>query len=261
LSLNLDKIKKETKILIEGKFNSEDFDCSYTQSYLPFDNKEKMYIEHEWSRVIKNRPFLFNGQLFHSLDYKYHNTKIMLRMCNSNFMEYIGTNTYEFNRLFGQNRIVRPISVGTMIITSDNKWVIGRRKNSFNYEGFYTLIAGYMDPAKDIINSKPEPFFALKRELEEEGGVHANDINKIICIGMIGENQPYLAFISTLNTSFEEFCTMIPDQREFLNLEGFDLKKRTIDDFVYCNYHRTTPHSIGNILLCYQLNLPDYTIR
>jgi len=34
--------------------------------------------------------------------------------------------------------------------------------------GYYTLVAGYMDPDKDILDFKPDP---IKRELKEETGI------------------------------------------------------------------------------------------
>jgi hypothetical protein len=44
----------------------------------------------------------------------------------SSFKEWIGTKSNRFKELFGQNRIIKPMSVGTMIVTADNKWIIGR---------------------------------------------------------------------------------------------------------------------------------------
>jgi len=73
--------------------------------------------------------------------------------------------------LFGQDNIVRPLSIGTMIITTDDKWIIGRRLETHDYQGYYTLVAGYMDPDKDILDFKPDPLVAIKRELKEETGI------------------------------------------------------------------------------------------
>ncbi len=65
--------------------------------------------------------------------------------------------------MFGQDNIVRPLSIGTMIITTDNKWIIGRRLETHDYQGYYTLVAGYMDPDKDILDFKPDPLIATER--------------------------------------------------------------------------------------------------
>ena len=37
--------------------------------------------------------------------------------------------------------------------------------------GYYTLVAGYMDPDKDILDFKPGPLVDIKRELKEETGI------------------------------------------------------------------------------------------
>ncbi|MDP9288979.1 MAG: hypothetical protein M3P08_12385 [Thermoproteota archaeon] len=50
-----------------------------------------------------------------------------------------------------------------MIITTDNKWIIGRRLETHDYQGYYTLVAGYMDPDKDILDFKPDPLIATER--------------------------------------------------------------------------------------------------
>jgi hypothetical protein len=36
---------------------------------------------------------------------------------------------------------------------------------------YYTLVAGYMDPDKDILDFKPDPLVAIKRKLKEETGI------------------------------------------------------------------------------------------
>ena len=84
-------------------------------------------------------------------------------MCLSSFNKYVGTFSNEYKRLFGQDNIVRPLSVGTMIITTDNKWILGRRLGTHDYQGYYTQVAGYMDPDKDILDFKPDPLIATER--------------------------------------------------------------------------------------------------
>lgn len=117
----------------------------------------------------------------------------------SSFKEWIGTKGNKSKERFSQNKVIRPLLVGSMIVTSDNKWIIGRRQETYDFEGQYTLLAGYMDPDKDIVNSKPDRFFAMKREIEEETGIDKNqDISKLICLGADGIDQPYLAFRTQL---------------------------------------------------------------
>lgn len=245
-------------ILTEGNFKLEDIYFSYKSTDVSFSSEEKLCIENKWNTYKRNKPFLFNGQLFHIENYKFDNSRIMLWTCKSSFKKYTGTNSDNFRRLFGQDKIIRPISVGTMIITSDNKWIVGIRSNTYDYQGYYTLIAGFMDPTRDIINSKPDPFHALKREIMEESGIHSRNIDSIMCIGLVGQKQPYLAFVSTLNIPFAEFKDTIPQEKEFKRLEKVELTRKKIEKFLSNNYNAMTPHALANLLLYHSSKLSNY---
>ena len=165
--MDFDRIRREkTRIIIENKFEPADIICSYVPVKTSFDIRERSCIENEWIEASKSKQFLFDGQLFHVKNQEVWNSKIKFSMYKSSFKEYLGTNNSKFKRLFNSSNVIRPISVGTMIITSDNKWIIGKRLGTKNYKGYYSLIAGYMDPSKDLINSKPDPFFAINREIQ-----------------------------------------------------------------------------------------------
>jgi 8-oxo-dGTP pyrophosphatase MutT (NUDIX family) len=253
--MNLDEIKQKTQIKSQGKFQSSDITCSYTPIYLSYNDEERSYIENEWNEEIKIKPYLFDGKLIHVKKQSLHNSRIMFSMCNSSFKEFIGTYSYEYKKLFNKNKIIRPISVGTMIITSDDKWIIGRRSKTHDYEGYYTLVAGYMDPDKDLVNSRPDPFLAAKRELIEETGVQDDDITSIICLGLSGETQPYLAFLTSVTISLDQFNRRIPEDNEFVKLESYDLTRESIESFLMSNYKKISPHTLANIFMYCSLEL------
>jgi 8-oxo-dGTP pyrophosphatase MutT (NUDIX family) len=141
-------------------------------------------------------------------------------------------------------------SVGSVVVTADNKWIIGRRLKTYDFEDQYTLLSGYMDPDKDIINSKPDPFFAIKREIEEETGIDKDhDIGSVVCLGLDGIEQPYLAFSTLLNISYDELITKIPGEKEFWNLEVYEYEERSIENFIMSNHKVLTPHSLANLLM------------
>jgi 8-oxo-dGTP pyrophosphatase MutT (NUDIX family) len=185
---------------------------------------------------------------------EFHNSSIVFYLCNSTFKEFFVTNSAEFKKIFGKKNVVRPLSVATMILTSDNKWIIGRRSKTHDYELSYALVAGYMDPEKDIVNSKPDPFYAIQRELIEETGILSQDISSVSCLGLDGESQPYLAFVTALTISSELFNSLVPIEKEFTQFEYYDLQREAIKDFLLSNYKQITPHSLANILMFYSLD-------
>ena len=175
-------------------------------------------------------------------------------MCKSSFKEWLGTKSNGFKEAFGQNRIIRPLSVGSMMVTADNKWVIGRRLKTYDFAGQYAVVGGYMDPDKDIINSKPNPFFAIKREIEEETGIDKKrDIENVICLGLNDIDQPYLAFNTQLKISYDELISNMPEEKELKKLEAFDYEKQAVGNFVLSNYKELTPHTLANMLMSHKL--------
>jgi 8-oxo-dGTP pyrophosphatase MutT (NUDIX family) len=141
-----------------------------------------------------------------------------------------------------------------MIVTSDNKWIIGRRLETYDFEGRYTLLAGYMDPDRDIINFKPDPFFAIKREIVEETGIDKNrDISNIACLGLDCTDQPYLAFSTQLGISYDELISNMPEEKEFRNFEAYQYEKQSIENFITSKYKELTPHTLANMLMSHKV--------
>jgi 8-oxo-dGTP pyrophosphatase MutT (NUDIX family) len=255
--MDLDKLRHErTQIITEGILQPENIDCLYSPTSIRFQDEEKLIIEREWKKEAKKKPTIFDGKLFHVKRQEFVLHRLVFDTCISSFKEWIGTKSNEFKELFGQNRIIfiKPLSVGTMLVTADNKWIIGRRLKTYDFEGQYTLLAGYMDPDKDIVNSKPDPFFAIKREIEEETGINKDcDIGNITCLGLDGTDQPYLAFSTQLKMSYNELISNIPKEKEFKKFEAYQHERQSIENFIISNYKELTPHTLANMLMSHRV--------
>ena len=253
--MKIDLLRQErTKIVTEGRLKSENIDCFYSPDRISFNDIERSYIDKEWNYQIKKKPSIFDGKLFHVKRQEFLLPQLVFDTCLSSFKEWIGTKGIKFNRLFGQEGIIKPLSVGSMVVTSDNKWIIGRRMKTYDFEGQYTLLAGYMDPDKDIVNFKPDPFFAIKREIEEETGINKNrDISNIVCLGLDCTAQPYLAFSTQLRISYNELISNIPEEKEFRKFEGYPYERHSIENFIMSKYKELTPHTLANMLMSHKM--------
>jgi 8-oxo-dGTP pyrophosphatase MutT (NUDIX family) len=253
--MKLDKLRQErTHILIESKLQSENIDCLYSPITIAFQDSERSYIEKEWDREVKGKPIIFDGTLVHVMRQDFSQSNLVFDTCMSSFKEWIGTKSNEFEKIFGRNRVIKPLSVGSMIVTADNKWIIGRRSKTYDFERQYTLLGGYLDPEKDIVNSKPNPFHAIRREIEEETGIDKkHDIGSVICLGLDGIDQPYLAFNTQLKISYDELVYGTPKEKEFRTLDGYENEKRSLENFVTTNYKELTPHTLANILMSHKV--------
>jgi 8-oxo-dGTP pyrophosphatase MutT (NUDIX family) len=253
--MELNKLRHErTKIVTEGKLQSENIDCFYSPVRISFNDNERSYIDKKWNYEVKKKPSIFDGKLFHVKRQEFLLPRLVFDTCMSSFKEWIGTKRNEFKKLFGQNRIIKPLSVGSMIVTSDNKWIIGRRLETYDFEGRYTLLAGYMDPDRDIVNFRPDPFFAIKREIEEETGINKNrDISNIACLGLDCTDQPYLAFSTQLGISYDELISNMPEEKEFRNFEAYQYEMQSIENFITSKYKELTPHTLANMLMSHKV--------
>ncbi len=254
----IDKLRHErTHIVSEGRFHPDNIDILHSPDRIPFNSTERSYIGNEWNEELKKKPSIFDGKLFHVNRQEFILSHLIFHTCMSSFKEWISTKGNNFKKLFcqnSQNKVIRPLSVGSMIVTSDNKWIIGRRKETYDFEGQYTLLSGYMDPDKDIVNSKPDPFFAIKREIEEETGIDKNqDISNVICLGADGTHEPYLAFRTQLRISYNELISNVPVEKEFIKFEAYQHEKQSVKDFIISTYKELTPHTLANILMSYDV--------
>ncbi|MGB7953757.1 MAG: hypothetical protein WCF23_07230 [Candidatus Nitrosopolaris sp.] len=91
LDRNLDKIKHiKTQIVTEDRFKAQNIECRYIPTRILFNHQEKTCIENERNKAQKNKPFLFDGKLFHIQNQKLQDSKIIFSMCISSFEEYVG---------------------------------------------------------------------------------------------------------------------------------------------------------------------------
>lgn len=127
----VDKLRhKRTQIIAEGKLTSENIICSYSPIRISFTHDERSIINTEWNNAVAKKQPIFDGKLFHVKNQEFRPPHLIFDTCMSSFKEWIGTKSNKFKRLFGQDKTIRPLSVGSTIVTADNKWVIGRRRNS-----------------------------------------------------------------------------------------------------------------------------------
>ena len=254
-TMDLDMLRVErTQIVTEGKLTPKNIDCLYSPIRMTFTDNERLYIDKEWKNEVKRKRPTFDGKLFHVKRHDSGQSGLVLETCISSFKEWIGTRSSEFMKLFDQTRVIKPLSVGSMIITSDNKWIIGRRVKTYDLEGKYALLGGYVDPDRDLFSSKPDPFFAIKREVEEETGINGKQyIRSVICLGLNVIDQPCLGFNVLLKLSYNELISNIPKEKEFKRLEGYDYDKGSIERFVKSSYNELTPHTLAIILMSHNV--------
>ncbi|MGA8914538.1 MAG: hypothetical protein WB474_00960 [Nitrososphaeraceae archaeon] len=107
------------------------------------------------------------------------------------------------------------------MITEDNTLILARRSSSIDGSKYaLSVIAGYLDPQKDILRVHNKDgsdyvdivdiFHGIEREIYEETGIAAYDVVELVCLGIIAnrkQNQMNIPFCGTLNISSDEVVT------------------------------------------------------
>ena len=133
------------------------------------------------------------------------------------------------------------------MITKDDKLILGRSSSIDGSKYAPSVIAGYLDPQKDIlrIHNKDgsvyvdfvDIFHGIEREIYEEIGIAAYDIVELVCLGIIAnrkENQMNIPFCGTLNISSDEVVTKISKTQdsEFSEILFVQNDLRSINEFI-----------------------------
>ena len=130
--------------------------------------------------------------------------------------------------------------MGAVLITEDNKLILGRRSLSIDGSKYaLSVIAGYLDPQKDILHIHNKDgsdyvdivdiFHGIEREIYEETGIAAYEVVELVCLGIIAnwkQNQMNIPFCGTLNISSDEVIT------EFSEILFVQNDLRSINEFM-----------------------------
>jgi 8-oxo-dGTP pyrophosphatase MutT (NUDIX family) len=153
-------------------------------------------IEREWSQNDRTGTvLLFDGTMARWESWEAGPQALRLVLSETRYKPFLGTNLRhpELADRFGRNVLANPVGVSPALLTADNFLMLGRRNASVAYYPERTHpFAGAMEP-----RDGPDVFAAVRRELEEELSLTAEDIAEIRCTGIVEDRalrQPELIF-------------------------------------------------------------------
>lgn len=242
-------MQNEMVIIAKGKFYPNNINIFYKSKRINQSKDAIQFIETKWTYIAANNPSSFNGALFRVDSYNIHNNNnnlIELQLSDTDYKEFIATRTYEFVKRFGIQYTANPLSVGAVLVTKDNKIVLGKRAEDIVDVGKskVSVVAGYLDPKQDMVNSVDDNnininiFSAVKREIYEETGIiEEKHIVDLMCMGLIDNkenNQINMPFYCKLNIPANEFevKNASSSQEEFSKIVIIDNSVQSIDDFI-----------------------------
>jgi len=162
-------------------FNSENITAVIVDSgRSPLSNVIRNDLNKKWDLLPgKKWPNDTNPSRFRYEGHKVQDGKIILMVSPSvSYKDYAAWDQ-NFTIQYGIDSAPLPISVTTLIETTDHKLVLTKRKPEADYKaGGLSGVGGFMEIKKDAKpNGTPDILGALKREANEETGLESNELN------------------------------------------------------------------------------------
>lgn len=170
--------REEFEILVRGSFSRAAVCVDYTPGGFAPEPPIDAHIDRAWQTYLGTSAekgiHLYNGPLFRLDGFERTENGMHLFLSDTDFRACIGTSSAEFASAFPSAGRANPLTVSVVVVTSDRKIVIEKRRRVDSRRRAYHVIAGYMERDKDPARP-PHPFDTLNREVREELGIDLDE--------------------------------------------------------------------------------------
>lgn len=202
------------EILAAGRFAPRQVDVRHNPVPRPTTPELDRLIHAEWE--IRKREadaqgrLLFNGNLLRYLSHDAGPDHFHLDVGPTCYRDFLGTNLYHRHRVedFGWNRFANPVGTTATLILPGGMLIFGRRSSQVAWHaGYLHTFGGALEEIDRGDGPVIDAFAAVLRELHEEAGLTAADVEDLTCVGLIRDreiHQPELLFEARIRLSLAE---------------------------------------------------------
>jgi 8-oxo-dGTP pyrophosphatase MutT (NUDIX family) len=249
----------EFEILARGLFRPDQLAITYDPAlHMPTDPAIQQWMDTLWTQKLamaREQGFpLFDAPLFRFVNAEARTDgSLHLTLGDTGYKEYVTTRVPEFYRGRQRQELGNALSVCSVVETSDGYILIDKRQGVDVYAGRYHVIGGFFERDRDSTESaQPDPFGAIRREIREETGIQAADIQEQYCLGVVYDlATPHaeLCFLTRLHISLAEVKTRIPEEDEIKQLETLLVTEQSLRDFITRHHGNISATGEPNLLL------------
>jgi 8-oxo-dGTP pyrophosphatase MutT (NUDIX family) len=197
---------------------------------------------------------LFDAPLFRLIHVEVSSDGILhLILGDTTYKEYTVTRLPTFARGRKREQLSNPLAVCSVVETRDGFMLYEQRQNAAVHAGRFHVIAGFFERNSDRDEQgRPDPFGAMRREIREETGIQATDIEEQYCLGAVYDVvNPHgeLCFLTRLHISLAEVLTRTPEDDEVKELLSLAVTKESLRDFLVKNHGNISATGEPNLLL------------
>jgi len=247
----------EFEILAHGLYRPDQLDITYNPSLsMPITPAIQQWMDTLWQQKLaiaqeKGIP-LFDAPLFRLITAESRPNGILhLVLGNTSYKEYVTTRVPEFTQGRARQELGNALSVCSVVETSDGHILLDKRQGVDVYNGRYHVIGGFFERERDMA-TRPDPFQAIRREIREETGIQAADIQEQCCLGVVYDvATPHgeICFLTHLNIPLAEVQKRTPEENEIKQLLFLRVTPESLRDFVLKNHGNISATGEPNLLM------------
>ncbi|HEY0755363.1 MAG TPA: NUDIX hydrolase [Ktedonobacteraceae bacterium] len=249
----------EFAIIARGFFLPEQLEIEYDPALsMPTTPALEAWMEELWQKKLvlarqRNIP-LYDAPLFRYVkaEVTRENT-LRLVLGNTGYKEYVTTREVEFASQHARAELGNALSVCSVVETSDGHILLDKRAGVDVYEGRYHVIGGFFERGLDInAEARPDPCAAISREIHEETGVQASDIQQLACLGAVYDlltPHAELCFFTRLNIPLHTVLERTPLDREIKQLRSLAITASSLRAFILEQHGNLSATGEPNLLM------------
>ncbi len=248
----------EFEIVVHGLYSPERVVIDYDPTRrMPVTTGIQAWMDEEWQRKLKlareQDQRLFDAPLFRLITATSQtNSVLYLVLGDTSYKEYITTRTPDFAQTHPREHLGNPLAVCSVVETSDNHILLDKRQGVDVYVGRYHVIGGFFERKLDM-GVQPDPFAAIRREIREETGIQATDIEEQYSLGVVYDLQtPHgeMCFLTQLNISLDEVLhNRTPEEDEIKQLYSLHITAESLHEFIVTHHGNISATGEPNLLL------------
>lgn len=249
---------REFEILAQGCFSYAQVEINYRPEWrMPSTPEQEDWMDDLWQTRLTEAcaagKRLFDAPLFRLVGAEStSDNKLVLRLGDTSYKEYVTTREASFARQHAREELGNAIGVCSVVETSDDHILLDKRQGVDAYEGRYHVIGGFFERGLDMAGHLPDPFAAVRREIREETGIQAEDIQTLHCLGAAYDLlMPHgeILFLARLNIPLAEVLRREPEEDEIKELKTLHVSAESLKTFLLEHHGRISATGEPNLLL------------
>ena len=198
---------------------------------------------------------LFCGSLCRLDRYEVHGTELAVSLSRTDYRQMLGTSGDAPSAV--SNARADGIGVSAVVVTRDANIVVARRSDLvIDCPGMLDTGGGHVDPDIHLTDGLPDPFIAIRREVEDEFGVAPDEIRSVLMLGLarhLPGEKPELVFQTEVDLDFETLDARrrsAPEAYEMVAIQPIRASSEALGRFI--SKHRGELTSAGLASLDYE---------